>query len=330
MSIWDWWKTEAKEYVHGQLDASQGPPGILVNPVVADKAYLEVTLQRLKILNVRVGTKKYYGAIHSDVGLLHDSGGRVNFKSLITPDALKGKDVDASHLDRVIISSQPLLGPTPYRGGNLDLNVALFSVKSMDLAGPFLEVLSGLASAAGVSYITVAQPFLKPLTAGIDLLTGTAGASEREIQVMTNLKPLKTGVYAVLRAPTSALRLADIRVTSDYTLTYPDGRPITEFPYFVVTISQSSTRPDYKGIPEIKKAYDQVVEAVKRDKPDEYDDALAAFRRTALLSEDLLFAHAKELVKQVKEKMDELMGASLTASGAKKTVPDLDAFNPFI
>ncbi len=69
---------------------------------------------------------------------------------------------------------------------------------------------------------------------------------------------------------------------------------------------------------------------MKRDKPDEYEDALAAFRRTALLSDDLLFAHAKELVRQVKEKMGELMGASLTASGVKKTVPDLEAFNPFV
>jgi hypothetical protein len=329
MGVWDFWTTDAKDYVYGQLDASQCPSSISVAPISTDASYVEVRLQRLRVLKVRVGTKKFYGAVHSDVGLFHDSGRFVNFKSLITPDELNGKDVDAAHLDRMIISNQGLIGPTPYRGGSLKLNLALLSVKSVDLAGPFLDVLSSLASAAGVAYISVAQPFLKPLAAGIDLLTGTSGAAIREIQVVTELRPLMSGVYVVLRAPNNDLRFADIRVSPDYTLTYPDGRPILEYPYMVASIEGSSTRPDWKGIPEIKKAYDQVVEAVKGDKPQDYKEALDVFRRMSLLSEDLLFDHAKELVRQVKVKMDQLMGPALTRSGEPKTVPDLDAFDPF-
>jgi hypothetical protein len=71
------------------------------------------------------------------------------------------------------------------------------------------------------------------------------------------------------------------------------------------------------------------VEAVKGDKPQDYKEALDVFRRMSLLSEDLLFDHAKELVRQVKVKMDQLMGPALTRSGEPKTVPDLDAFDPF-
>jgi hypothetical protein len=329
MSIWDFWKTDAKDYVYGLLDISQCPSGTAVRPIAEDEEYVEVTLRRLKILHVRVGTKKFYGAVHSDISLYHSSGQVVNFKSLITPEELKGKDVDATHLDRVIISNQPLVGPTPYRGGDFQLNLALLSVKSVDLAGPFLDVLSGLASAAGVSYVSVAQPFLKPLAAGIDLLTGTSGASVREIQVMTGLKPLKTGVFVVLRAPNNEMRLGDVRVDSDYTLTFADNTPIEQYPYMVVGIESSPKRADWKGIPDIKKAYNDIAAAVKKDKPKEYKEALDVFRRTIFLSDDLLFEHAKKLYAQVEREMSQIMGATLTARVGAKKVPDLDAFDPF-
>jgi len=176
-----------------------------------------------------------------------------------------------------------------------------------------------------VSYVTVAQPFLKPLAAGIDLLTGTAGAAVREIQVVTNLAPLKTGAYIVLRAPSDELKLKDMRLAEGYIPTFADGQPITDYPYMVVSIESSSTRSDWKGIPEIKKAHDVVANAMRDDSPKEYEGALAGFRRTLLLSDDLLLDHAKSLFKQVKETMDEVMGGTLTTrSEETKQIPTLD------
>jgi len=328
MSIWDYWKAEAKDYLFGQLNASQGPPGTSMTPVDKDKAYVQVILRRMRIVNIRLATKKFYAAVHSDLGLLHQSGSVVNFKQFIAPPELK--DVNPARCDRTIVSNQPILGPTPYRGNALQLNLALVSVVSSNLAGPYLEVLSGLASAAGVSFISAAQPFLKPLASGIDLLTGVSGASMREIQVVTNIAPLQTGIFIVMRATQNDHKLSDIRVASDYALQYSDGRPVTHYPYIVASIEASPDRNDWMSIPELKTAYFEVAEAVKRDKPDEYKDALSTFRRTALLNGDLLFDHAKQLVAQVKAQMDELMGATLTSGAeAPRQVPGLASFNPF-
>lgn len=327
MNFWDFWKTEAKDYVYGQLEPDQGPPGTTSIPILKDNHYVRVVLRKMRIVNTRIGTKKFYAAVHSDVGLWHDSGRFVNFKQLITPPELK--DVESNNLDRAIVSNQPLLGPTPYRGNPLQLNLALVSVRSADFAGPFLDVLSGLAGAAGVSFINVAQPFLKPLAAGIDLLTGISGSAVREVQVMTNIEPLKTGVFVTVRAPTEELRLGDTRVAPDYTLTYSNGKSLSNYPYIVCSIETSTSRDDWRGIPEIKGAYDHVVEAVKSDRPKEYDESFVVFRRVTLLSDDLQFDHAKELVTQVRRKMDELMGAPLTARGKQREVPTLAAFNPF-
>lgn len=47
------------------------------------------------------------------------------------------------------------------------MNFALLSIKSADLAGPYLEVLGSLASAVGVSFVSVAKPFLRPMQKGL-------------------------------------------------------------------------------------------------------------------------------------------------------------------
>src|SRR5713101_5482323 len=122
MSIWDYWKAEAKDYLFGQLNASHGPPGTSMTPVDKDKAYVQVILRRMRIVNIRLATKKFYAAVHSDLGLLHQSGSVVNFKQFIAPPELK--DVDSASCDRTIVSNQPILGPTPYRGNALQLNLA--------------------------------------------------------------------------------------------------------------------------------------------------------------------------------------------------------------
>jgi hypothetical protein len=327
MNLWDIWKTEAKDYVYGQLDSSQVPGDMTIGPVIKDKHYVTVNLRRMRIVNSRIGTKKFYAAVHSDIGLWHDSGRFVNFKQLISPPELKG--VEADDLDRAIVTNQPLVGPTPYRGNPLQLNVALVSVRFSEFAGPFLEVLSGLASAAGVSFISVAHPFLKPLAAGIDLLAGISGSTMREVQVVTNLAPLNTGAFVTLRAPTDQLKLSDLRLGEDYALYYSDGAAVSNFPYVVCSIESSISRDDWKGIPEIKAAYDHVAAAVRNDKPKEYQDSFTVFRLAAQLSDDLLFDHANALVSQVRAKMDALMGAPLTAGGKQKEVPSLDDFNPF-
>jgi hypothetical protein len=327
MSFWDFWKEEAQDYVHGWLDPSQ-TPSLTLNPVNQDTSYVTVKLRKMRIVNVRVGFKRFYATVHSDIGLWHASGRKINFKQMIAPPDLK--DVSSGSLDRTIIVDKELFGPTPYRGGALDVNLTLLAVKSADLAGPFLEVLTGLASAAGVSYVKMAEPFLKPLADGIDLLSGTAGATGREVALVTSLALLRAGVYVVARAVKADLDLAKVRLSADYTLTDGAGSPVSDYPYLVISIEGSPDRIDFMGIPEVKAAYDPVKKAVADDDPKAYQDALTVFRRTVLLCDDLLTPHARKLFEDVKKKMDEIMGAPMTAAApGKRQVPELGSFQPF-
>jgi hypothetical protein len=50
---------------------------------------VSVKLKKMRIVNVRVGFKRFYGAVHADIGLWHGAGRKINFKQLIAPPDLQ-------------------------------------------------------------------------------------------------------------------------------------------------------------------------------------------------------------------------------------------------
>lgn len=327
MGVWDFWTTKSRNYVYGMLDESQCSGNIRCLPLEADEHYVVVLLRRMRIVNVRTGFKRFYGAVHADVGAQHATGKVVSFTQVIAPPELR--DVSPENLDRTIITNQALFGPTPYRGGPLKLNAALLSVQSADLLGPYLEVLTDLASLAGVAYVAAAKPFLDPLRRGVDLLTGTTGPQSLEIYLVTNVTSPMTGAYVVVRAPDTEVRLRDLRLAADFSLSHAGGMDLSDYPHMVFTLEASTSRPDWRGIPELGPAYDEFIEALKTDEPPAIEEALTVLRRTILLSDDLLSQHAKTLVAQIEAKRDMLQEGVLTAKGRDVRLPTLDEFDPF-
>lgn len=155
MGIWDFWTTKSRDYVYGLLEEGQCSGDIHCVALQADEDYVGVLLRRMRIVNVRKGFKRFYGAVHADVGAQHAAGELVSFTQFVAPPELR--DVSPEKFDRTIISNQALFGPTPYRGGPLQLNAALLSVQSVDLLGPYLDVLTDLGSLAGVAYVSLEE-----------------------------------------------------------------------------------------------------------------------------------------------------------------------------
>jgi hypothetical protein len=329
MSIWDFWNVRAQDYVHGMLDEAQSAADTNYSPLEADAQYVLVLLRRMRIVNVRKGFKKFYGTVHTDIGTQHASGKAVTFAQVIAPPELR--DVEAKDLDRTIVSNQPLFGLTPYRGGPLQLNAALLSVQSADFLGPFLDVLTDLASLAGVSYVAAARPFLDPMRRAIDLLTGTTGSQILETYLVTNLTNPSSGIYVVMRAPKTEINLRDLRVESDYSLSHAKGVDLARYPYLVLSIEGRRDRPDWRGIPEIGRAYDELTNALRADSPPAVENAMVVFARTARLSDDLLSDHAENLIAQVETMKNRVLGAPRTGpSEAAVSVPALESFDPFV
>src|SRR5215468_55481 len=163
MGFWnDLWRTKSKNYLAKYINA--GPS------VQAGQEYLTIDLEALHIVNVRKGLTKFYGAVHSNIGIPYLSGEMREFQFLSTPPELG--EADAKNLDRVIPGPFRLLDGVPYRGGKIDLEVGLFSIVAADLAGPYLNLLGDLSQKAGVAFVSAAIPFVDVLHSGFKAIAG--------------------------------------------------------------------------------------------------------------------------------------------------------------
>ena len=326
MSIWDAWTGEAPRHTHGMLAPDACPAGMPSFSLQPDAHYVQVTLRRMQAVAVRRGFKKLYGTVHSDAGTQHASGELISFAKLIAPPELR--NVSARDFGRAIITNQTLLGPTPYRGGPIKLNAALLSITSADLLGPYLDILADVGSAAGVPYVSLAKQSIPILRRGMDALTQSDGQKSLEIYLVTNLAP-RAGVFVVMRTDKATVRLEDLRVASDFTLSHSAGADISRHPFMVITVDAATHRTDWRGVPEVAVAYDGLIDSLKRDRPDEAKEAMAVLRRTVRLSDDLIRSDGETIVAGAKQLYKDTLEATLTASAGELALPTLDEFDPF-
>ena len=129
-----WWRHVVEERTRDWTFSPVGAPGAAVD---AESAYLNVFLDSMRVVHIRKGLQRFYGTVSSYCALPHRSNGTAEFFVVNTPTHLK--DASPSELARVLNLKTRLLGPVPYRGGDLQLQVGLFSIGAGDLSGPYLE-----------------------------------------------------------------------------------------------------------------------------------------------------------------------------------------------
>ena len=326
MGWWsDLWKRRTEDWTFTWLDANQVPAGASSGLLDADAGYLHVFLKSARVVDVRKGFKTFYGTVHSYASLPHRSGGRAEFNVVTTPEALK--NIEAAGLDRVIQLNQRLVGPVPYTGGDVELELGLFSVASSDLAGPYVQLLESLSKTAGVSFMSAALPFAGPILEGMKLLTGSQKDVTLEIGVSTTMASPRLGYFTAIRAPKNTLDVKKLSVDpADFRLLH-GGNPLGDYPYVVLELSARPDRPDWHQIPELAAVYKRLQDDYRGGRPGATEEAMAQFRRVALTCNDLLDGDARRLVDKVTAQY-QAIGAPQHADrsfGARPgaTLPDL-------
>ena len=178
---------EGQDFLIHELTSAHGVAEAAL-PLAKDQDYVTIRVKKSRIVNVRKGTSKFYGSVQSRAHYLHGDRGRVEYQQVLAPDM---RELDADNVDHMLVIDKPVLGPVPYLG-ELALELGLFSVKSSDLAAPYLELLNSLAEKSGVAALTTALPYVEPLRKGADLIFGNAKLSTLEIGVDRSWPTLAT------------------------------------------------------------------------------------------------------------------------------------------
>lgn len=122
-----------------QPDRAEGFGG---HPLPNDNCYIQISMARMQLKFDGFLFKEYYPVLHSFVELSRQGEDRVMVPFVAGPAHLAEL---ASHAEQLIVNqSVPVLGPTPYLGGDVKLAAGLCAAQSQD----YLDGLLGVASAS--------------------------------------------------------------------------------------------------------------------------------------------------------------------------------------
>jgi hypothetical protein len=321
MGLFSWGSTKTKtpsgEWAYLPLDKKDPAP-----PGDADaEYYITIDLGSMGLPVVSRAYVNLYGVVQSFISApTFEAAANAQFRVVTTPDKLK--KIDAAHLDRVLVINKRLLGPIPYRGGRLTLDIGLYSVKTADLLAPYLGLLQEMSAQAGVAYVTAALPFVPLLKKGIDLITGNANDSTLEIGLSTEMEKPEMSWYLVMAGPKADVRAEGLTVDpTDSRLLDSEGKPYLKYPYMLFRVSASLQRADWFQIPELVEPHKKLREAIRENDLARAGKLLEQFSLIATTCPDLLPADAVRVCESLKKRYALKVGTVTKA--AKEEAPDI-------
>jgi len=287
----------SKSWTHGWLDPGQTPePQFKGRTLEPRKDYVEIRLKSMRIPYARIVARRYYGAVHSFISLSSVSDiGKASFNVITTPASLQ--KVDPKNLSNAVQENIPLLGPIPYQGGDIEIEAGVFSILEDDLIIPFLKVAEDISKTAGVDVVSQAIPFVQPLQNAIYSLVGASDLNKLEIGIKTSLD--KEG-YLVVVGDGRTGGLSTLKLYEDGRL-YAGTQEITKYPYMVLTIKALKNRKTITTIPDLLKATNNLLAALKTWNEETIQEFYNAFEKVAYSSPDLLPEDAKIITEQTYE-----------------------------
>jgi len=310
----------AEQWAFGELEKTQVPDNLERKPIESDKAYLSIFLQSMYVTSVRKGLKKFYGAVHSYISLPYLTSQRAEFDVVTTPQNLQ--NVSPQGLANIVQMNLRLLGPIPYRGGDVKIEAGLFSIESENLTDSYLSLLDKISKTAGVSYISAALPFVPLIADGINMLAGASNANILEIGISRDIETPYTGYFFVMRAPKEAINAATIKLANDGRLLDESGAPIKAYPYMVFKVESTSTRESaWCEIPELSQVYKSLRDSMEQGNASSVEENFSDFRRKVLTSPDLLYDDAEAIVQKMKEQKEKTSQAIMTKRLAPVRMP---------
>lgn len=304
--------TEAVDFVRtGPLLFGNQSPAPTALP--SGECYLSVRVASLRLPNTREKVfDKLYGIVHAFADLPSAAGAHIQFAAATMPSKLAG--VDPVNLQNVLTINKLVVGPTPWNGGDLNLQIGLFSVVSENLAGPFLDTMTKLSDTVGVAFAGAAKPYVDTLKFGVEALTRATGTVKLEIGLDETFSPLTTGNFAIVAAPVGRLAGKTLSLDPTDKKLLVNGAHYTEKPYLVFSFESSQERSDWGEIPELKAAYGAIRDAVVGNDQTKAKSTFEAFERLAKFSPDLTATDAARLVVKVRGLVAGAFQVAATAS----------------
>jgi hypothetical protein len=311
-----WKKIEGQESVDMMFVRDVGGARAQPDLFVADESYVELYIDSLRLRNVRRFATRFDGVAYSFVTLAFDGTAKTMVPAVSKPDKLA--QLDPGGLSNVITVDKQMMGALPWRGGQLLLELGLFSVKGGNLLTPVLDYVTEISNAAGVSFVGKIAPFAPLISKGIDLLAGQTNDVALEIGLDTAIDLKAPGTHAIIAvAKNTTIDPARLSIDPDDRKLLLDGAPLAQA-YCVFSVRKTAAKADFGEIPELKEKYADLMTAIKSGEAEKMKAALTAFRLAVIASPDLTTGDGGRLIAKATAKVS----AALAGGGVSAAIVD--------
>lgn len=238
----------------------------------ADEGYFIIRLSEVFLARNRTLWRKFYPVVHAwgatEKGQEH---------GLAAPIQLQ--QVSDAGLDRVATVNTRLIGPTPYRGGDVSVVAGLYAVPGDDAAQALVATVSALTALAGSA--VPAGTIAKVVTNGVDKLLGLDKTTLR-LGVCDTFypgNPLRAGFHVGLGAELGQVDFSRLWLRDGHLVKGPDplaAKPYQDHDYVVVEVERREVRDDWPGLPGMTELQEQLEGIMK------LPQATVAFKREKL------------------------------------------------
>jgi hypothetical protein len=233
-------------------------------------------------------------------------------------------EVDKDSPARTLTVDLPLMGPVPYRGGELTIEIGLIATRYGDLAKPYLDLLHQLSTVAGLPYVKAAMPFVDPVKSGIEGLLGISDATRIELGLHRGWSELQTDTFLLSNLPPNS-DISGLRF-DPHTYQPAAAPPLTGQSWIIFRVGVGDERDDWGKIPELHDAHEKLRAATLNGPETEIRPRMEEFRRLTLLSPDLISSDARRLIRKEEERIAEASGKALQTSRNQQGRIDIGDF----
>lgn len=264
-----------------------------IDRIEADQCYVNLFVDSLRIEKSRAFSTTFHGVAYSFVTMARQGSETSMMAALTKPANLS--NLDSGSVGKVITVSQMMMGAVPWRGGTLSLELGLFSVKSGNLLSPVVDFVTRASGLAGIAFVGAVKPFLPLIIEGMDLIAGQTMDTRLVVGVAASMQLRKPVTCAIIAAKRNSIDISKLSLDPVDRKLLLDGDPL-QAAYCVFSIRATDRKPEFGEIPELKAAFAALRAQIIAGDRDRALEALAVFRRTAIVSPDLIPHDAQRLI----------------------------------
>lgn len=224
------------------------PAGSAGYPIRRDEMYFTIRINEFHLAENREWWSVYdpMVLVVCEFGYGKD---RIAVPTVIGPNLIQKKNPGDQPRHGVVLLDARVTGPHPFRGGDIDLSVALYKVKRVDYARNFLKAVDTLSTALGdLGQMQAVAKTGGALLEGVEAILGLPEteflAGHRVSMASSPVKPLAAGSSALITPTVPSL--SNLVVINDRLHLKSDGaiKPYRSSDFVLLSIAGSESRGD--------------------------------------------------------------------------------------